>query len=245
MVSNFSSSFGALIVWIFLKFKKSDKITAKLYIWIIVFMGISITLANLFQFYGRGCIYDFETQASTCIPPEWIQNEFWPLWEYFTGFLAGFMITILLLNTPLPKNMEKAEFIIPDKYEKTFTIFLTIIVAFGLSWIRPLASRISTHYPGKNYDSIVYIGGSIIILVLVFIFYIKTRNCDFATQSAEKKITYASWLLILFNLAYMVIDLFIRDYNPLLTPRVYIWLIFLGSIISVFLIRILYSWKFN
>lgn len=120
-----------------------DKITAFLSTAINVIMALAITIADVFL------IIDSDKGfLGKVTPPTFLAQGSWSLWEYFTGFLMGFGVMLLLVCLPkkITQGEGKFEYEPPFKkqwihgaYSTVFTLFFT----FVLTIVRPLGMRIA------------------------------------------------------------------------------------------------------
>lgn len=137
----FGALFTSLAAWVLIK----DKFTALVSFLINTVCALSITLADVFL------IIDSDKGI---IPlgdavPMWIQAPSWSLWEFFTGFLLGFGIMLILVCLP-KKYIEEEPFtpVLPIKNRKlhyVFTAGALLTFSMCLTVIRPLGMRLGTH----------------------------------------------------------------------------------------------------
>jgi len=85
MRDNFALAFAIIPVLLYVLFIKKDPYFAKLTIAIMLIFGIGLSMADLWQVYGRN------------VDP---QLPFWSLWEYFSGFIIGILILSLFYLIP-------------------------------------------------------------------------------------------------------------------------------------------------
>lgn len=156
-----------------------DKITAFLSTAINVIMALSITLADVFLIIDsdRGFLAKVN-------PPAFLAQGSWSLWEYFTGFLMGFGVMLLLVCLPqkITQGEGKFEYEPPFKkqwlhgaYSAIFTLFFTFVLTIA----RPLGMRIADMLIERNIlsDNEIYeIIFMAVIGVIGFIFCAVTVN---------------------------------------------------------------------
>ena len=168
------SSFAALV---FLK----DKVTFGISFAMNVVMALSITLADAFM------IIDADTGFLAKVnAPAFIANNGWPLWEYFTGFLMGFGVMLILVC--LPKKISEGETIseYPPVFKKrglhfAYSTVLTVMFTFGLTLARPAGMRFADWLLERNIisdEDTVSIIITVILCAIVLIpaFVISKKN---------------------------------------------------------------------
>ena len=168
------SSFAALV---FLK----DKVTFGISFAMNVVMALSITLADAFM------IIDADTGFLAKVnAPAFIANNGWPLWEYFTGFLMG--LGVMLILVCLPKKISEGETIseYPPVFKKrglhfAYSAVLTVMFTFGLTLARPAGMRFADWLLERNIisaEDTVSIIITVILCAIVLIpaFVISKKN---------------------------------------------------------------------
>ena len=140
-----SAAFGALGTSVAALVLIRDKMTALISFLINAVCALSITVADVFL------IIDSDKGL---IPlgdkvPMWIQAPSWSLWEFFTGFLLGGGIMLILVLLP-QKAIKEEPFspVVPIKnksFRYIFTAGAVVTYAFAVTVIRPLGMRIGTH----------------------------------------------------------------------------------------------------
>ncbi|MBR3767822.1 MAG: hypothetical protein IKL10_06240 [Clostridia bacterium] len=164
-----SAAFGALFSSIAALVILKDKFTALISFLINAVCSLSITIADVFL------IIDSDKGL---IPlgdavPLWIKAPSWSLWEFFTGFLLGFGIMLILQCIP-KKYIEEEPFtpILPIKNRKLhylFTAFAVVTFGFAVTVLRPLGMRIGTHLFEGGLVSDEDTAGTVITVVLTVI----------------------------------------------------------------------------
>lgn len=128
------SSFAALVIL-------KDKVAFFISLAMNTVMALSITLADAFLIIDSDAGFLARINA-----PAFIYNNGWPLWEYFTGFLMGFGVMLILVC--LPKSISEGESF--AEYEPVFkkrgihfaySAVLTLMFTFGLTLARPAGMR--------------------------------------------------------------------------------------------------------
>lgn len=130
------SSFAALIIL-------KDKIIFFLSTAINAICAFAITAADVFLILDSDRGFFANVNA-----PAFIVNCGWSLWEFFTGFLLGFGIMLLLICLPESITGGEGRFeyepvIENDKLRAAYHTVLTFVGVFVLTLARPLGGRIS------------------------------------------------------------------------------------------------------
>lgn len=127
-----------------------DKVAAFISFGMNAVMAFSITAADFFMIADSDSGFLAKINA-----PDFINNCSWPLWEYFTGFLMGFGVMLILVC--LPKSLSAGESI--AEYAPVFkkrgihfaySAVLTLMFTFGLTLARPLGIRLADLLLEKN-----------------------------------------------------------------------------------------------
>ena len=143
-----------------------DKITAFLSTAINVVMALSITLADVFLILDsdRGFL-------AKVTPPAFLAQGSWSLWEYFTGFLMGFGVMLILVCLPKKITQGEGKFEYEPPFKKqwihgTYSTVLTLFFTFVLTIVRPLGMRIADMFIDKGIlkDNEIY---EIILMVIL------------------------------------------------------------------------------
>ncbi len=249
MVSNLSKAIGALAIGLWVALKHKDAKTTKLYFGIIIIFGLSMSASNIFQFLGRGCLYDFAAESGTCTAPEWLRQDHWGLWEYGTGFLAGLGITALLMATPPPEKVQHADTedeesknLIPKEHHQIFAVFsLGLLI---LSIIRPIGSRLENDvFIEATVAPIVYGIGALVGFPLLFWYYKRTKAADFERSNKRLLLKYSAVLLVVCISIFAIVDLFFYHDTEIIFRFTTQWLILLSWLASFLFIPLIFKWK--
>ncbi len=149
-----------------------DKVTGLLSLGINAVCAFAITAADVFL------ILDSDRGIFASVnPPAFINNCAWSLWEYFTGFLLGFGIMLILVC--LPKSLIQGEgrfeyepIIKNDKLRCAYHAILTFTFTFGLTLARPVGRRVARTLLDKGIVSDDEIFEIIITAVLTAIYFV-------------------------------------------------------------------------
>ena len=156
-----------------------DKITAFLSTAINAVMALSITIADVFLIIDsdRGFLAKVN-------PPAFLAQGSWSLWEYFTGFLMGLGVMLILVCLPKKITQGEGRFEYEPPFKKqwihgAYSAVLTLFFTFVLTIVRPLGMRIADMFIDKGIleDNEIY---EIILMVVLgvigFIFCAVTVN---------------------------------------------------------------------
>lgn len=139
-----SAAFGALFTSLGALVILKDKLTALISLLINTVCALSITIADVFLIIDsdRGLI-----PLGNKVPM-WIQAPSWSLWEFFTGFLLGGGIMLILLLLPKKHIAEETFSCVPVlKNRKLHYLYSSVAVTtfmLVLTLTRPLGMRICT-----------------------------------------------------------------------------------------------------
>ncbi len=133
-ISSTFRSIGALIAT---RFIVKDKRAANTGLVTSLAFAFSITLCDLFMYFGAG---GYHKQAGASLLPSWISA--WSTWEYFTGFVAGTIITAFLLSIKKKDDIPEITFSkIPEKASNILYFIVCFIAMIGISIVRPVLVR--------------------------------------------------------------------------------------------------------
>ena len=136
-VSAFSSALGSLAAILAARLIIKDRYAARIGLTACGAFAFAITLADLFFWFGSG---GYHGEQGFALPNGWAA---WSLWEYFTGFLAGGIITAVVLKTA--PDVPAGEGLLQKLPEKPKTVFLYLLCwvgLIGLNAVRPLQRRL-------------------------------------------------------------------------------------------------------
>ena len=138
--------------------------------------AFAITVSDLFFYFGNG---GYRMAQGYSLPENFAA---WSLWEYFTGFIAGGIITYYLIRTdsgsdPKLALIEK----IPAKPRNILTFLLCVIGGIGINIVRPLIERIE-NVPLMIISVVIAVAA---ILATAFVYYRK-KGVSFNNAPPEK-----------------------------------------------------------
>lgn len=129
-IMTISSAISAIAVLITTRFVIKDKRAALTGLVTCSAFAFAITLADLF--------FWFEAKGYA-VPATYAA---WSLWEYFTGFIAGGIITAFLVMMKKKDDVPELAFAkLPEKAKTIFTFLLGYIGMIGISVVRPVLER--------------------------------------------------------------------------------------------------------
>lgn len=142
-VKAISQAAAALVSSIAVLVFMRDKITAFVSFAFNLVSALSITIADAFLIIDSDAGFLAGVKA-----PEFLRGGSWTLWEYFTGFLLGLGIALVILALPKDVIRGRGVFEYEEPFKnKNFRAFygavLTLTFTFGLTLARPAGIRIS------------------------------------------------------------------------------------------------------
>ncbi len=131
-----SSAIRALGAILAAGFVVKDKVAARVGALVCGAFGLSITVSNVFFWLANGGYRQMGTQY---------EGEFlyaWSCWEYFTGFIAGIIITAVLMSLKKSEDVPETAFLnLPEKPKKVLIFMAGFIGTAGVNLVRPIARR--------------------------------------------------------------------------------------------------------
>ena len=135
-VQTISSAFRAVCTLIAVRFAVKDKISAKTGTIVSAAFAFAITVADLFFYFGNG---GYHMENASPFPASIYP---WGCWEYFTGFIAGGIITAYLIKIKKTENVPEITFAkVPEKAENMLGFILFSMFAIGVNIVRPVLVR--------------------------------------------------------------------------------------------------------
>ncbi len=131
-----SSVFRSAASLIATRFIIKDKIAAKTGAVVSVAFAFSITVSDLFFYFGNGGYHMQNPSYFT----DFVYP--WSCWEFFTGFIAGGIITVFMLSLKTTENVPETAFSnVPEKAETVLRFILGSVFMLGVSIVRPVLER--------------------------------------------------------------------------------------------------------
>ncbi len=131
-----SSTLRAVAVLLATRFIIKDKRSADTGAVVCGAFAFAITAADIFFYLGNG---GYHMLNESYLPASFSP---WPLWEYFTGFAAGGIITAFMLKLKPTQDIKEPAFDkMPTKLKSVLTFILGFIVLIGVALVRPILER--------------------------------------------------------------------------------------------------------
>ncbi len=186
-----SSVFRSVAALLATRFIVKDKTAARTGFTVSCAFAFSITVADLFFFFGDGGYRMLGTS------PFGETISVWAMWEYFTGFIAGGIITAFMLTlkpkTDLPELAFKK---VPEKPKQVLNFILCFAGMVGIHIVRPVLER----YKDTDYQIIATAIALVFALALIAFLNVKFGfNCKKLTQTQTYKTVF------IFIVAYTII----------------------------------------
>lgn len=191
-----TSTIKAITSLLTVRFIIKDKTSAKTGAVVCSAFAIGITVADLFFYFGNGGYHELRSSYL----PEFFYA--WGCWEYFTGFIAGGIITAFILKLKPEKDVPDLAFSkIKEKPKAILTFILGTVFMIGVNVVRPVLVRYE--------ESKLMIPATIIAVLFAIGFIILvTRRCGFNATKTPAKNYYTSLLFFFIayiNLVYLLI----------------------------------------
>ncbi len=189
-IMTISSAISAIAVLLTTRFVIKDKIAALTGTVTCVAFAVAITLSDLFFWFEAKGYAVPDTYAA------------WSLWEYFTGFIAGGIITAFLVCLKKKENIKEPTFEkLPQKAQTVFTFILGFIGIIGINVVRPVLERFD-----KSELQIVYTVISVVITIAIIAVLAKKYGCALQNISYDKFCAYLLPCFVIYvYIAYMFI----------------------------------------
>ena len=186
-----TSTIKAIASLLTVRFIIKDKVSAKTGLVVCSAFAIGITVADLFFYFGNGGYHELN--------PSYLPEFFyaWGCWEYFTGFIAGGIITAFILKLKPQKDVSDLAFQkVPEKPKAILTFILGTLFMIGVNIVRPVLVRFE--------DSDFMIIATVIAVVYAIIMVIAiTKGYGFNASKIHIEKYYA--FLLLFFVTYIEI----------------------------------------
>lgn len=174
-ISTISLVVAAVAVLLTTRFFVKDKYAAKTGALVCSAFAFSITVSDLFFFFENG---GYKMAQGLSLPSNF---GAWTLWEFFTGFIAGGIITAYLLKSaPAEDTPETLLNIIPEKPRNAFTYVLCVVAGIGINIVRPIITRISS-------KPVIIASAAVAVIAILSISFIYYRKKGVMLQNAPIK----------------------------------------------------------
>ncbi len=180
-IKTISSAISAIAVLLTTRFIIKDKRAATTGFVTCCAFAFAITVSDLFFYFGAG---GYHMLQGNLLPENFAP---WSLWEYFTGFIAGGIITAFLVNLKPKADCREITFeMIPKKVSNILTFILGIVGMIGVSIVRPVLER----FDHSKYMVIALVI-AVVVAVLIAIILAKKYGIALQNVSYEKFCTIA------------------------------------------------------
>lgn len=193
-----SSAIRCICALISVRFITKDKTAAKIGAVVSGAFAFSITVSDLFFYFANGGYHMEGTPAFT----EFIAA--WSCWEYFTGFIAGIIITAVLVFMKKREDVPENTFdFVPRKVQTVLTFILSSIFVIGFSIARPIMIR---------NDETEFALFFTILAVLVAIVSVTLINYKWGLNLKNTEmLTFSRYMLPLFTVFTFIVYMFMGD----------------------------------
>lgn len=186
-----TSTIKAIASLLTVRFIIKDKVSAKTGAVVCSAFAIGITLADLFFYFGNG---GYHMLKDSYLPESFYA---WGCWEYFTGFIAGGIITAFILKLKAGADVSELAFQkVPEKPTKILTFILGTLFMIGVNIVRPVLVRF------EDSDFIVIATVIAVIYAIIMVVAI-TKGYGFNASKIHIEKYYA--FLLLFFVTYIEI----------------------------------------
>ncbi len=191
-----TATIKAIASLITVRFIIKDKVSAKVGAVVCSAFAIGITVADLFFYFGNGGYHELH---ESYLPESFYA---WGCWEYFTGFIAGGIITAFILKLKPQKDVPELAFSkVPEKPKSILTFILGTLFMVGVNIVRPVLVR----YEDSDFMIIATVIAVIFAIGFVGVI-VKFYGFNASKIHIEK---YYSYLLLFFvayiNIVYLLI----------------------------------------
>lgn len=198
LVETFSIAIGGIASMIVTRFVIKDKRAANMGLITSVSFAIAITVADLF-------FYFFDSNNGVIGE---VKNIYpWSCWEYFTGFIAGLLITVAILcyKNKVGKDVREIAFsTTPAKISDVLVFLMGFVVVIGINIVRPVLDRLEDSAFLIPAVILAFIGAVIFIVLSIRKYGINLEN---TTQVAF------SYKVLPIMLAYMIFVYMFTDFE--------------------------------
>ena len=195
-VEAITSAIKSLTSVLAVRFIIKDKISAKTGAVVCSAFAIGITVADLFFYFGNGGYHELQESFL----PEFFYP--WGCWEYFTGFIAGGIITAFIVKLKPGKDVPEIAFSnIKEKPKTIFTFLVGTAFMIGVNIVRPVFVRFE--------NSSLMIPAAVVAAVFaIFVILLITKRCGINAHKVEIEKYYSALLfffIMFINFVYLVV----------------------------------------
>ena len=195
-VEAITSAIKALTSVLAVRFIIKDKISAKTGAVVCSAFAIGITVADLFFYFGNGGYHELQESFL----PEFFYP--WGCWEYFTGFIAGGIITAFIIKLKPGKDVPEIAFSnIKEKPKTIFTFLVGTAFMIGVNIVRPVFVRFEN-------SSLMIPAAAVAAVFAIFVILLITKRCGINAHKVEIEKYYSALLfffIMFINFVYLVV----------------------------------------
>ena len=130
-INNISKAIATVVVLLADRFLFADKVGSRIALITCLAFGVGITVADLFFYFFGGV----NGNVSAFVPA-------WSSWEFFTGFIAGGIITFAVLKLGVTNGLKELTIdFLPPKFREIFAYLLGYGFAIGFMILYPVIKR--------------------------------------------------------------------------------------------------------
>ena len=189
-IETISSAISAVVSILVTNFVIKDKVAAKVGTVTCGAFAFAITVSDLFFYFGHGGYH----MLNNSYLPEFFSS--WGCWEYFTGFVAGAVITAFIVKLKPQKDVEEIAFNgIKQKPKTILTFILSTLFMVGVNIVRPILVRYED--TGVTVPAVILS----VLFALVFIIILVKR---YGINSSKKPMYIYSRLILIFFVTYII-----------------------------------------
>ena len=161
-----SAAIGALTSSLSVRFILKDKVTARISVLVNIVSAVAITAADFVM------ITDSDRGFLAGIyAPTYITANAWELWEYFTGFILGLGIMLIVVCMPAKmtateEDYEYTPLITNKKFSMFYHTIFTLLFSFGITLARAISMRSVEMFTDNETLEIV---GIVVLGIIAFI----------------------------------------------------------------------------
>ena len=195
-VEAITSAIKALTSVLAVRFIIKDKISAKTGAVVCSAFAIGITVADLFFYFGNGGYHELQESFL----PEFFYP--WGCWEYFTGFIAGGIITAFIIKLKPGKDVPEIAFSnIKEKPKTIFTFLVGTAFMIGVNIVRPVFVRFEN-------SSLMIPAAAVAAVFAIFVILLITKRCGINAHKVEIEKYYSALLfffIMFINFVYLIV----------------------------------------
>ncbi len=181
-----SSAIGSVVTSVVVGLKLKDRFTAVVSFLINLSCALAITLADLVM------VLDSDRGVLAGVKGAGYINECsWPLWEYFTGFLFGFGVMLILALLPRKytdreDNYQYTSMLCNVKFRYVYNLILTVFFTFGIILARAFAFRLTELFTDDG--DVIEVILTVVISIIIFVPIRKVINKNMVADSLSRPI---------------------------------------------------------